>query len=355
MKLNLRWRVVLSLILFLFIGYFWVTWSVQQGANLVASHFGYYGNTCSLDIWQHFGYSCELADFPGAAGWVLLISVGLLFLLLCVFMARMILRPTRRLAEVVDRLGPQNPGERTTEIGRDELGRLGHAVNAMLDRAAESYESQRRFAANASHELRTPLALQRTLIEVSMSGSPTPEQLDLLAHQLLSANKRNEALIEGLLVLAESDRGLASSTPQQLDEIARSTIANYRALADRAGVSIFEELTPVTVTGEGVLLERLIANLVHNGIKYNDRGGRIDVRVGPDRRVSISNSGDRVPEEALPSLFEPFRRLSGERIDHSGGAGLGLTIARSIVVAHNASIRAISRPEGGLEVTVTFP
>lgn len=355
MRLNLRWRVIVALIVFLFVGYFWVTWSVQLGTNLVAPHFGYYGTTCAPEVWSHFGYPCGLVKFSGTSGWALLISVGVLFLLVSGAVARLVLRPVAQLGDVVDRLGPQNPGERTTEIGRDELGALGRAVNAMLDRAAESYESQRRFAANASHELRTPLALQRTLIEVSMSGSPTAEQLDLLAHQLLSANKRNEALIEGLLVLAESDRGLASNTPQRLDEIARTTITNYRGLADRAGVKIVEDLAPTTVDGEAVLLERLIANLIHNGIKYNSTGGEVRLSVGPGRMLRVANSGDHVPEEALPGLFEPFRRLSGERIDHSGGAGLGLTIARSIVVAHNASMRAVSRPGGGLDISVSFP
>src|SRR5262249_44808774 len=153
------------------------------------------------------------------------------------------------------------------------------------------------------------LALQRALIEVSMTGAPTPEQLDLLTRQLLAANKRNEELIEGLLALAESDRGLSASTPQRLDLIAGQVIANYRQLAASAGVTLTETLAPVTVAGEGVLLERLVANLVHNAIKYNVPQGHVEVRVGPGSVLQVENSGDPVPQEVLPSLFEPFRRL----------------------------------------------
>jgi signal transduction histidine kinase len=354
-KFGLRLRVVAGLIVCLFLGYFWVSWSVRLGITLIRHYRGGSYVDCGSASWETLGYLCNTDRFSKTWAIVLLLVAGLLVLGICIGVARLALRPAGQMAEVVDRLGPQNLGERLTDRSRDELGRLSTAVNSMLDRVADGYEGQRRFAANASHELRTPLALQRALIEVSMAGTPTAEQLDLLTRQLLAANKRNEELIEGLLALAESDRGLSSSTPQRLDLIAGQAIANYRQLAEAAGVRVAEALVPVTVQGEGVLLERLVANLLHNAIKYNVPHGHVEVRVGPGSVLQVENSGDPVPQELLPTLFEPFRRLSGERINHSGGSGLGLTIVRSIVSAHDAGVTAISRPQGGLLVEVRFP
>jgi signal transduction histidine kinase len=111
--------------------------------------------------------------------------------------------------------------------------------------------------------------------------------------------------------------------------------------------------------GEAPLLERLITNLVQNAIKYNVAGGNVEVRVAAqvDARgaVVVSNTGPRVAPEHVAALFEPFRRASGDRLDHGGGAGLGLTIARSIVTAHQGTIDAIANPDGGLTVAVHLP
>ncbi|WP_250035706.1 sensor histidine kinase [Paractinoplanes maris] len=269
---------------------------------------------------------------------------------------RWCLRPLRDLAPVIADVGPQNLGHRLRPgDGRDELAVLGRSIDEMMDRIAVGYEAQRRFAADASHELRTPLAVQRTLIEVGLARTLGAEQLELLAAQLLETNERNERLIEGLLVLSESDRGLVSRTPLRLDRITEAVLDAHRARAGEAGVTITSELQPRLVLGEQVLLERLVGNLVQNAIKYNRPGGTLDVRVGADPALIVTNTGDDVPVDEVAALFEPFRRLSGARIDHSGGAGLGLSIARSIVRAHDGVIAASSSGHDGLRVQVTFP
>jgi len=257
---------------------------------------------------------------------------------------------------MVNRMGPQNLAERA-EVGpaHDETTELTQAVNDMMNRLAAGYEGQRSFAANASHELRTPLAVQRTLIEVSMAGARTPKQLELLTEQLLATNERNERLIEGLLVLSETERGLVGGSPQRLDEIAEAVVARHTELATEAKVTLLTDLTPRTVFGEGVLLERLVANLVQNAIKYNSEEGVVTVKVAAAPALCVTNTGPPIPAEDVSSLFEPFRRLSGSRTDHSGGAGLGLTIVRSITQAHDGSVAAAPGPEGGLTVAVTLP
>jgi signal transduction histidine kinase len=266
------------------------------------------------------------------------------------------MRPLRTMVQVVSRMGPQNLGYRLTARGpREETRQLSDALDQMMDRIASGYEAQRRFAANASHELRTPLAVQRTLIEVSLDSTMSPDRLGLVATQLLRTNERNEQLIEGLLVLSETDQGLLARTPQRLDQIAAEVIAHHRDLAATNGVTLHAELGERTVDGERVLLERLVANLVQNAIKYNRADGDVVVTVADRPTLTVRNTGNPVPAEQITSLFEPFRRLGGERIHHNGGAGLGLTIVRSITEAHAGTVTARPNPGGGLIVEVDLP
>jgi signal transduction histidine kinase len=287
---------------------------------------------------------------------MLALALLLAVLVLCFVLALWVVRPLASLTAMVNRMGPQNLAERS-EVGpgSDETTALTRAVNDMMDRFAAGYEGQRNFAANASHELRTPLAVQRTLIEVSMATARSPKQIELLTEQLLATNERNERLIEGLLVLSESDRGLAARTPQQLDEITAAVVESHRDLAAQAGVTLHTSLTPRVVQGEAVLLERLVSNLLRNAITYNVEPGDVSVQVGGSPALVVENSGAPIAAESVAGLFEPFRRGSPDRIHHGGGAGLGLTIVRSICQAHDGSVVAQARPDGGLLVEVTLP
>jgi signal transduction histidine kinase len=267
------------------------------------------------------------------------------------------LRPLRATADTVRRLGPQNLGQRIQlRTGADALKDLADALDDALDRLAAGYESQRRFAANASHELRTPLAVQRVLTEVAMEDPGADQELRRLGVQLLRTNERNERLIEGLLVLAESDRGLLGRIPVRLDELAESVLDAHETLAAEHGVTLHRKLSERTVPGDPVLLERLIVNLMANAIAYNEPGGWVEAEVaaGNEPALAVRNTGQHIPAD-VTSLFEPFRRLGADRTSNSGGVGLGLSIVRSIVAAHEGSIRARPRPEGGLIIEIEFP
>lgn len=277
-------------------------------------------------------------------------------LAVCFPAVRWCLRPLRDVVGVIANVGPQNLGFRLRPgSGSDELAVLCRTIDEMMDRIAVGYEAQRRFAADASHELRTPLAVQRTLIEVGMAEQLTADQLKLLTTQLLATNERNERLIEGLLALSESDRGLVTRTPLRLDQITADVLAAHKTRAADAGVTITSQLKPRVVLGERILLERLVTNLVQNALKYNRPDGTIDVRVGDKPALVVVNTGDDVPPEEVAALFEPFRRRAAARIDHSGGSGLGLSIARSITQAHGGLITASSTGRDGLTVQVSFP
>ncbi|MBO0816923.1 MAG: two-component sensor histidine kinase [Actinobacteria bacterium] len=270
------------------------------------------------------------------------------------------LQPLSQTVATVRQLGPQNLRQRIRMTGSaDVLKELADALDSALDRLAAGYEGQRRFASNASHELRTPLAVQRLLTEVALDDPGAGEDLRRLGAQLLFTNERSERLIEGLLVLAESDRGLPGKVPVRLDELAGSVLDAHRELADKHKVSLHRSLAERLVPGDPVLLDRLIGNLVTNAITYNEPGGWVEVEVSaasePGPALEVRNTGQRVPAEAVSTLFEPFRRLTADRTNHSGGTGLGMSIVRSITTAHGGTVRARPRSEGGLIVEIDLP
>jgi signal transduction histidine kinase len=271
-----------------------------------------------------------------------------------------LLAPLSQTAETVRQLGPQNLGQRIRLGGSpDALRELTDAIDDALDRLASGYDSQRRFAANASHELRTPLAAQRLLTEVAMDHPEASADLYRLGQQLLRTSERSEKLIEGLLVLAESDRGLPGKVPVALDELAGSVLKAHVELAGKHGVSLRHTLARRVVPGDPVLLEQLLGNLLRNAIAYNQPGGWVEVIVATDPALLVSNTGPEIPAEAVPVLFEPFRRLGADRIAdrtaNRGGAGLGLSIVRSVTTAHGGTTQARPRAGGGLVVEVELP
>jgi len=271
-----------------------------------------------------------------------------------------VLRPLSDTAETVRRLGPQNLGQRIRLVsGADSFKELADAIDDALDRLAAGYESQRRFAANASHELRTPLAVQRLLTEVALEDPAAGQDLRTLGGQLLVANERNERLVEGLLTLAESDRGVQGILPVRLDELAARVLDSHEELADGRDVTLRRKLTETVVSGDVVLLERLIVNLVSNAITYNEPAGWVEVEVSAAvdgyGTLIVRNTGSRVPAQSVTTMFEPFRRLGADRLAARGGVGLGLAIVRSIVGAHSGILHARPRQGGGLEVKIDLP
>ena len=267
------------------------------------------------------------------------------------------LRPVHEMAAAARRLSSANLHQRIPlHRPRDELRDLGESFNALLDRLGAAFASQQRFVANAAHELRTPLAIQRATIQIGLGEYPVdPDELASVRDELLTANRRHEQLIDGLLMLARGERGLDRVDPVDLVEVARDVLPTLRAEADQRSVELNLNTEPVVVDGDAVLLGQLLTNLVQNAIRYNRPGGRVDVRVGRSR-VEVRNTGPVVPADAIDDLFEPFRRLHPDRTGSASGAGLGLSIVRSIATAHGGSVTA--RPNaagGGLTVRVGLP
>jgi signal transduction histidine kinase len=275
------------------------------------------------------------------------------------FMSGRVLRPVRVITETARRASEQHLGERLALTGpRDELKELADTFDDMLERLDAAFATQRRFVANASHELRTPLTVMRTAIDVTLAKpSPTARQLTDMAVRVRRSIDRAETMIEALLTLAVSDQGKLSTEFTDLATWAEDAIDAAAPEIERLDLRLDTELDPAETTGDPQLLERMIWNLVSNAVHHNEPGGWITLRTGSQEAavyLEIANSGPFITDDAVASLFEPFRRMEA-RTGARDGVGLGLSIARSVVIAHRATVTARSQPAGGLAISVVIP
>ncbi|MEV0721004.1 HAMP domain-containing sensor histidine kinase, partial [Asanoa sp. NPDC050611] len=243
--------------------------------------------------------------------------------------------------------------------GDHDVKELADTFDTMVERLDRSFEGQRRFVANASHELRTPLTLNRALVEVAMNRRTASPDVTQLGETLLEINSRQERLINGLLLLARSEHEVVDRQEIDLADIATHVTAQAAEEARAASVTLTEAAAPALTSGDAVLLERLAQNLVENAVRHNVAGGfaLISTRTGPGggAELEVANTGQVIPAYEIPGLFEPFRRLDADRLVTAKGAGLGLSIVRSVARAHGGDATARPNPGGGLVVTVTLP
>jgi signal transduction histidine kinase len=265
------------------------------------------------------------------------------------------LRPLRTITDTAREISASNLHRRLALRGPDdELRRLGNTVDGLLGRLETSFEAQRQFVANASHELRTPLTLERTLLELALSDPNA--SIDSYRHtceQLLAVGEQQERLIEALLTLSRSQRGLDSHQPVDLAAIT----AAAAAAADHDGLVLDTKLEPAHTMGNPRLVERLVANLVGNAIHHNIPGGSVNVATETRNGhavLSVTNTGTPIPPGELERLFQPFQRLDATRATGTGGFGLGLSIVRAIADAHDATIETEAPADGGLRIRVSF-
>jgi signal transduction histidine kinase len=274
-----------------------------------------------------------------AAGWIV---------------AGRILRPVHRLTAAARAAGEQDLSQRIALRGpRDELRELADTFDTMLERLDRAFTSQRQFIANASHELRTPLTVTRTAIDVVLGKpEPTREELVSMAAEVRQAVDHSERLIEALLVLARASQAHGRADPLDLAAIAEDALEGRAA----NGVTVTAALGEAPVTGDGVLLERLVANLLDNAERYNTAGGTVRISTAANDATSalrVVNTGAVVPAGMVERLFLPFTRLD-DRTRHDG-FGLGLALVSSIAAVHNGTVYATAVPTGGLDITVRLP
>ena len=291
--------------------------------------------------------------------WIVLLATTAGAAVLGWIAAGRVLRPVREITVTARTISAGNLHARLAVTGpNDEFKQLGDTLDDLLGRLEAAFEAQRRFVANASHELRTPLTLERTLLQVALADpNATEGTLRATCEELLAAQTDQERLLEALLTLASSERGLECREPVDLPALADAELRRLSPKLERRGLTLETKLGPAATSGEPALIQRLIANLIDNAIDHNVDGGLVEIRtetVAEQATLTVANTGPPIPAHDVDRLFEPFQRLYGRRTAGDAHHGLGLSIVRAIAIAHNAGVTATPRAGGGLVVTVRF-
>jgi signal transduction histidine kinase len=305
----------------------------------------------ALAVRQHAADLRQLLTQSGVAlGIMAAVSVVLGWLV-----AGRVSQPIRQMAAKARGISERNLHERLAMTGaNDELKELGDTFDGLLGRLETAFDAQKRFVANASHELRTPLTLQRAMLEVALSDPQADvDSLRAVCKRVLAAGGELERLIEALLILASSQRGLDRREPMDIAVLVVEALQGVR-FARIEGRRLETVLDPARASGAPRLFQRLVTNLLDNAVRHNIPGGWIHVSTGMEGGQSVlrvSNSGPIVPHHQVDALFQPFQRLRS-RTDHHGGHGLGLSIVAAIASAHGADLHARALPGGGLDIEI---
>ena len=270
-----------------------------------------------------------------------------------------VLRPLREMTATARAISEDNLHQRLAVPGPgDELKDLGDTIDALLDRLQAAFDAQRNFVASASHELRTPLALTRTLLQMALTDPhPTLASYQATCQDLLEASDQQEQLIEALLTLARSQRGLDHREPLDLAAVTTSALQALQPAAAARGLTVSTSISTAPVPGDERLLQRLVTNLIDNAIRHNIPHGEISIRVtasGEHPALTIINTGPVIPPDQVTRLLQPFQRLAARPADGEG-LGLGLSIAAAIANAHHATLTINPGPGGGLDIAISFP
>ncbi|WP_326809181.1 HAMP domain-containing histidine kinase [Streptomyces sp. NBC_01775] len=275
------------------------------------------------------------------------------------FVAGRFLSPLRSITATAAAISAGNLHQRLS-LGEpaDELTELGGILDDLFARLQASFDAQRHFVANASHELRTPLAGLRTLLEVTLADPDADAgTLRSACQEALALGEHQERLVQALLALATSERGVTRCDTLDLARVVRGVLASRRDPAAEKGIDLAEHLTPAVTAGDPGLVESLIANLIDNAIRHNHPDGRVEIATqtsGAQATLTITNGGPVIPDDQIQRLFQPFQRLAPDRNSRRDGYGLGLAIVKAVAQAHHATLTTTAPPEGGLAVTVRF-
>jgi signal transduction histidine kinase len=282
------------------------------------------------------------------------VSVGLGWL-----MAGRTLRPLRAMTSTTRNISERNLHERLALDGPDdELKDLGDTIDGLLARLETAFDSQRRFVSNASHELRTPLMLTQTMLQVALANPTiTLDSLRAVCEEVIDAGKEQAQLIEALLTLARSQRGLDHREPLDLGDITDQVLRAHQSDIAGLRLQIDSDLAPARIRGDRRLIEILVSNLITNAIRHNIPDGHVHITVDADRTratLSVNNTGSHVAADQIERLLQPFQHLDPQRSNNHNGLGLGLSIVAAIAVAHGADLDLRARNGGGLDVDVRF-
>ncbi len=287
------------------------------------------------------------------------------------WLMKMPLRPLVVLAEKAENIGRKEMGERLPVIPTgDELERLTHSLNRMIERLEDSLAHNYRFSADASHELRTPLTIMRGEMEEILQIDDLPAQAVENLVSTLEEVDRMSRIVNSLMTITRLDAGGERMDRKVLDlsALVRSTVEHLRLLAEEKELALTAVCDgPVSVYADPMRMKQVLVNLIDNAIKYTPprsanagetEDGDIYVHLssaGSHADLKIADHGVGVSKAALPHVFERFYRADFARNRVAGGVGLGLPIVKSIVAAHDGTVTISSVPGSGSTVWVRLP
>lgn len=310
-----------------------------------------------------------VADWPELefqarqAGWLWLIAGGMVLVsaALAYPLSRGLVRPLRGFQEAMGRLRAGDYAARVPVKGDDEIARLGRDLNGLASALEQHEQARRRWVADISHELRTPIALLRAELEALQDGV---RPLDTAAVERLHGDAvRLGRLVDDLYQLSMSDLGALSyrMVPTDIGEVLEGDLEAFRPRFADAGLDLSyadRRRSVSEIKADPDRLSQLFRNLLRNSLQYTDPGGALSISLeqsGDRILVDFQDTAPGVPPEALDQLFERLYRLDQSRSRHSGGAGLGLAIAKNVADAHGGRISALPSPLGGLWIRVEIP
>ena len=272
------------------------------------------------------------------------------------------LKPVDEITRAAETITSRNLSERLpVPATRDEIERLSSTLNKMIERLEGSFRQVAQFTADASHELRTPLSILRGELEVALRRGETNSDGREILESTLEETERLSKTVENLMVLSRLDSGELKLELSEFDlaALCRETVEQMRLLTeDKSIVLVFSSTEKVEVKADSLRLRQILINLIDNAIKYTGPGGNITVRVvknASDAVIDVVDTGQGIPEEAIPLIFNRFYRVDKARSRGTGGSGLGLAIARSICDLHHGRIVVDSTVGRGTRVRVLIP
>ena len=291
-----------------------------------------------------------------------LIVVAAAVMLVNVFVLRTITRPISELNEGISRMSRGDLSARVNVRGKNEFAGLAAAFNSMSERLEQLDKSRSQFVSNASHELKTPLSTMKILIETLLYQDPIDP--GMTREFLGDVNKeidRLNRIVSDLLTLVNIDSGAMQLKLDEVDITAlmQEQVKRLAPLARENGIEL--EGTgrdALTVTGDSVKLQQVIYNVIDNAIKYTPRGGEVHCAASRSGRMAvirIADTGEGIPAEDLPHIFDRFYRVDKARSRETGGTGLGLSIVKQIVLLHGGSITPESTLGKGTTFTIQLP
>jgi len=325
-------------------------WLVPKGHQII----GAVAMEASLDSIRHAQSRLRLGLLIGVPFSILIALIGGWAL------ASGALAPVEQLRRTAQSITATDLSRRIGLRRNDELGRLSATLDDMIDRLDGAFREQRQLTADVSHELRTPLSVIQGQASLALRRTRSPEEYAKVLRSIQEETERMSRIVSDLLLLARAESGqeILEHDPIRLDLIAKWAVEHLGSIAESKRITVSTNIHPVMIEGDADRIRQLTLNLLDNAFKYTDEGGAVSVGVGVvggEARLRITDSGEGIPADVLPHIFQRFYRVDRSRSRGQGGSGLGLAIVHWIASAHGGSVDVVSRPGEGSTFTFRMP